>query len=323
MSFAVLRAAKLGASGVGAATHHHEKRLDLPNVDIELSQFNRSLIGSGNVAEDVQKRLDQIGIRPRKNACRAVEFIVTASPEFYRFQKVDDPTKPGQKTLKGNVLSMTQFHAAALEWFTKTYGKENVVTANLHMDEKTPHMHVFVVPITKKQINLTRQRQGKPQKPARTQLKTVLSATDVMGGPKQLAELQTSFATAVAHLGLRRGIAGTGAKHTTTKQYATLTAAAVKGENTKMVEQTLALLGNRRDRIEQSELQLMKKALNESGLVLYKGRIMSISDAQKAQEVEKLVRATRREENRFKELKTAPKQEPTPNKATRNIKPRR
>lgn len=318
MSFAVLRAIKLGATGVGAATNHHENRLNLPNADPELSRLNRSLIGSGNVAEDVQKRLDQLGITPRKNACQAVEFVVSASPEFYQLRKIDDAKKPGQKTLAGNVTNINQYHTAALEWFAKTYDRENIVTVNLHLDEKTPHLHVFVVPITRKEISQTRQRRGKPQRPRRTQLKTVLSATDVMGGPKQLADLQTSFAAAVAHLGLQRGIAGTGARHTTTKQYAALTNAAIKGENMDMVEQTLKLLGNRRDHVEQNELQALKKALAESGQVLYKGRIMSVSDAQKAQEVERAARAARKDEKLANQLKTtqSPKVELAPKKST-------
>lgn len=318
MSFAVLRAAKLGATGVGAATNHHENRLDLPNADTELSHLNKALIGSGNVVEDVQKRLDQVEIKPRKNACQAVEFVITASPEFYHLQKVDHPDKPGIKTLYGDHKSLRAYEQAALEWFKQTYGSENVVSANRHMDEKTPHLHVFVVPIIRKEISQTRQRKDKPIKPRRTQLKTVLSATDVMGGPKQLADLQTSFAAAVAHLGLQRGIAGTGARHTTTKQYSALTAAAVKGENVEMVEQTLKLLGNRRDRIEQSELQVIKKALAESGQVLYKGRIMSISEAQKAQEAERAARAARKDEKPANQPKTtqSPKVEPAPKKLT-------
>lgn len=317
MSFAVMRAAKLGAGGVGAATNHHENRQHLPNVDKELIHLNRAVVGSGNVWEDVQNRLNQVGISPRKNACLAVEFVVTASPEFYQFEKRDHPDKPGAKTLYGNHKSLRAYEQAALDWFKQTYGKENVVSANRHMDEKTPHLHVFVVPILQKEISLTRQRKGKPQKQRRTQSKTVLSATDVMGGPKEMADLQTSFAAAVGHLGLSRGLVGTGARHTTTKQYAALSAAAVKGENMEMVEKTLKLLGNRRDHIEQSELQTIKKALAESGQVLYKGRIMSISDAQKAQEVERQARAARKEEkpaNRPKTTQTPtvepPKQKP-------------
>ena len=35
-------------------------------------------------------------------------------------------------------------------WFQKEFGKKNVVSAVLHMDETTPHLHITVVPITDK-----------------------------------------------------------------------------------------------------------------------------------------------------------------------------
>ena len=34
-----------------------------------------------------------------------------------------------------------------LDWLRKTYGTDNVVSAVLHMDEETPHIHATIVPI--------------------------------------------------------------------------------------------------------------------------------------------------------------------------------
>lgn len=34
-----------------------------------------------------------------------------------------------------------------IDWLQETFGKENVVSAVLHMDEKTPHIHATVVPV--------------------------------------------------------------------------------------------------------------------------------------------------------------------------------
>lgn len=294
MAYAAMRAAKCGAGGVGAAANHHENRQDLPNADPELRWLNKAIVGSGNVWEDVNNRLNEAGITPRKNACLAVEFVVTASPEFYNVRKVDSEQYPDRKTISGNKKSMIAYEQASIDWFKKTYGAENVVCVNRHVDEKTPHLHIFVVPIVKKAISLTRQRKGQPMKPRRTETKTVLSATHMMGGPKQMAEMQTKFAEAVAHLGLDRGIAGTGARHTTTRQYGALTAAAVSGDNMDMVKKAVDLLGNRRDRIERSELQEMKAALATSGMQIYKGKVMSIADAKSAQDVEQAARAARK-----------------------------
>lgn len=35
----------------------------------------------------------------------------------------------------------------SIQWLQATFGRDNVVIAHLHMDEKTPHIHVAVVPI--------------------------------------------------------------------------------------------------------------------------------------------------------------------------------
>ena len=35
----------------------------------------------------------------------------------------------------------------SIQWLQATFGKDNVVAAHLHMDEKTPHIHAAVVPI--------------------------------------------------------------------------------------------------------------------------------------------------------------------------------
>ena len=34
-----------------------------------------------------------------------------------------------------------------LKWLRETYGERNLVSAVLHMDEKTPHIHATIVPI--------------------------------------------------------------------------------------------------------------------------------------------------------------------------------
>lgn len=35
----------------------------------------------------------------------------------------------------------------SIQWLQATFGKDNMVAAHLHMDEKTPHIHAAVVPI--------------------------------------------------------------------------------------------------------------------------------------------------------------------------------
>ena len=56
--------------------------------------------------------------------------------------------------------------------YAKTFGEENIISAVVHMDEKTPHMHICFVPIT---------QDGR------------LSSKKIIGGPQGLVKLQDMF----------------------------------------------------------------------------------------------------------------------------------
>ena len=84
-----------------------------------------------------------------------------------------------------------------LEFCIKEYGKENIVRFAVHLDEKTPHIHCVFVPITP---------DGR------------LSAGDWMKTGKQLEEVQTKYAEAMAEFGLERGVKSE-RKHHTTEEY--------------------------------------------------------------------------------------------------------
>jgi hypothetical protein len=119
----------------------------------------------------------------RKNGVVAVEYLMTASPEFF---KVAD--KQQQK----------DFFDKSMEWLKEKHGDENIISATIHRDETTPHLAVFVVPMT---------QDGR------------LSARDFLGGRKLLTEAQTSYAKKVEHLGLERGVEKSKAQHKTIKEY--------------------------------------------------------------------------------------------------------
>lgn len=101
------------------------------------------------------------------------------------------------------------------------FGKENVVSAVLHLDESTPHIHATVVPIVTGERRKARQEQVK-NSGKRTYRKKKdtprLCADDVMSRPK-LKEYQTTYAETMAKFGLARGIDGSEAKHITGSQF--------------------------------------------------------------------------------------------------------
>ena len=67
-----------------------------------------------------------------------------------------------------------------------------------HLDEKTPHIHATIVPLTP---------DGR------------LSAKEIVGNNKKLAELQDRYATAMQSFGLERGERGSKVTHRTTQEY--------------------------------------------------------------------------------------------------------
>ena len=95
----------------------------------------------------------------------------------------------------------------SLKWLQDTFGKENVVSVVLHMDEHTPHLHASIVPIVigkrtyRKKANAVR-----------------LCADDVLNRDKMIG-YHDSYAEAMSKYGLKRGVRGSDARHTTTAQY--------------------------------------------------------------------------------------------------------
>lgn len=106
-----------------------------------------------------------------------------------------------------------------LKYLADTFGKENIVSAVLHMDEQTPHIHATLVPIVKgerkrkkKEEQVKKRYRKKPTDTAR------LCADEIMTRAK-LKSYQDTYAQAMSGYGLQRGIDGSEAKHITTRQY--------------------------------------------------------------------------------------------------------
>ncbi|MBR0262766.1 MAG: plasmid recombination protein [Prevotella sp.] len=105
---------------------------------------------------------------------------------------------------------------STIDWFRKEFGCENVVSAVLHMDETTPHLHVTVVPITHEALKPRKEKPKfdekgraiiKKRSYKKQEVTARLSAKDICN-PVAMERWQTDYALAMAPFGLRRGIAG-------------------------------------------------------------------------------------------------------------------
>lgn len=191
MAFTVCRIQKIKSWGeLGGSEQHTTRNRETSNADPFVS--NIRLIGTANdpsLATLVQQKIGNRKIR--KNAVLAVEFILSASAEYFR---PDNPSQAGAYDPK----RLNDFADAATQWLQSQYG-DRIVRSELHLDEATPHIHAYLVPLDER---------GK------------LNCRALFGGSrKRLSELQDSFAGAVQHLGIERGIKGSQATHTEVKDY--------------------------------------------------------------------------------------------------------
>jgi hypothetical protein len=171
-------------------THTYRTR-PTANADPDKFDQNRLLWGGQNYATKCAEKLEAYGKTDtvRKNAVVAIEYLLTASPEFFE----DSLYVARQKTLDA-------WCDAQVDFLKKLHGAENILCMYLHLDEKTPHIEAFVLPLDRK---------GK------------LNCRSFLGGAKKLSELQTNYAKHNAHLGLGRGVEGSTATHQKVKQHYT------------------------------------------------------------------------------------------------------
>ncbi|MCD8383001.1 MAG: plasmid recombination protein, partial [Clostridiales bacterium] len=106
---------------------------------------------------EAERQIAEAGCRTRKDSVRVVEALVTASPEFFKGKK------------KSEVKAYFQY---ALEFIQQHQDPKTIISAVVHMDEKTPHMHLSFVPLTP---------DGR------------LSAKDIVGNKKKLTWWQDEF----------------------------------------------------------------------------------------------------------------------------------
>lgn len=211
MGYAVLHMEKASASDSGMSAHI-ERTVAPKNADAERTHLNREMItfpaGVQNRTQAIQHRLDTAGLERKigKNQVRAVRILLTGSPDDMR--RIEQAGK------------LDEWCKDNLDWLKKTYGADNIVSAVLHLDETTPHIHATMIPIVtgERRRKKSEDRQGKKKYRTKSSGSTRLCADDVMSRIK-LKEYQNTYAGQMEKYGLQRGIEGSEAKHVTTSQY--------------------------------------------------------------------------------------------------------
>lgn len=177
-AYAIMRTAKVKSVASMANLEKHCSREKYPaNANRELEYANREFYKDELTLPERFKEMTN-GQTIRKNAVLGIEVMMTYSP---------DATPDLDIWVAKNSL-----------WLDKEFGEGNVVRLWLHMDETTPHLHAFVIPMDER---------GK------------LNCKAFLGGSAKMSALQDSYAEAMQEFNLERGIKGSKAHHTTVKEF--------------------------------------------------------------------------------------------------------
>lgn len=140
MSFLVLHMDKFKKESVRGIQSHNEREREShsnPDIDYQRSAANYELCdhAAGNYTEAIQNRIDDLLLvkAVRKDAVHMCGLIVSSDSTF--FEKL-----PPEETRR--------FFEESAAFLADFVGPENVISAKVHMDEKTPHMHFLHVPVT-------------------------------------------------------------------------------------------------------------------------------------------------------------------------------
>lgn len=160
--YAILRFAKYKGPEIGHIESHNERTKEKyasnPDIDTSRSHLNFHLVSpERKYRAEAEKQIAEAGCRTRSDSVRVVEALVTASPEFFKGKK------------KAEVRA---YFNEALDFIQKHQSKDTIISAVVHMDEETPHMHLCFVPLTEDKR---------------------LSAKEIVGNKKKLTWWQDEF----------------------------------------------------------------------------------------------------------------------------------
>ena len=251
MAYTILRFAKQKGGAARSIDAHHERTKEeyASNPDIDKSRIAQNyhlVTPRWSYEQEIKHRIQMAGCRVRRDSVKFVDTLVTVSPEF----------------AKAHEAEMPEYFNRAFDFLKERVGEENIFSAVVHMDEKTPHMHLCFVPLTKDKR---------------------LSAKEILGNKKAMIQWQDDFYACMAERWpeLERGTPAveTRRKHLTPQWYKKVTAMDTKLEKLeaalsdvnvfnagKKREEAAALLKQLLPEVEsfQAEIQRMQQAVSQS-----------------------------------------------------------
>ena len=161
MAYAILRFAKRKGGAAKAIAAHNERTKEAyasnPDIDKSRTVQNYHLVAPRwSYGQEIRHCISMAGCRVRKDSVKFVDTLVTVSPEFAR----------------EHTAEMPEYFTRAFNFLKERVGEENIFSAVVHMDERTPRLHLCFVPLTKDKR---------------------LSAKEILGNKKAMIQWQDDF----------------------------------------------------------------------------------------------------------------------------------
>lgn len=187
--FAVCHITKNGGNVYALGAHIDRSNTPI-NADPSRSHLNEIIVDHGkNLNHAIQSRIEAGytgSTAIRKDAVKSINLVLTGSHN--RMKEIEE---------EGKLQSWVQDNQ---KYLNEKYGEKNVVSMALHMDERTPHIHAVVVPLT---------------------VDGRLSAKQIVGNKHDLKQQQTEYAQRMEKYGLNRGVENSRARHEDVTAYYT------------------------------------------------------------------------------------------------------
>lgn len=112
-------------------------RIGKETIDTSRTKNNYHMISppDNGYADFIDQRISQAGVKRKvkDDAIKMVSFVMTSDKDF--FENMPPETERA-------------FFTDCVNFVKKRYGEENIISAVVHKDETTPHLHINFVPIT-------------------------------------------------------------------------------------------------------------------------------------------------------------------------------
>lgn len=208
MPFQVLRIKKCKGGAIAAAVKHNTRESPPAHCDPAKSHLNRELIGGNDPTlltyKQIKQRMNElINTCPRKirvDQVKCVELLLSASADFFVPDERDqDGQNDNHVEHDWDEQRLQQWTKHSLDFIHNELGPR-AISATLHLDELTPHIHVLVVPIHDWD-------------------KRNLSCKGLFGNRQGFSQWQDKYQRYMKPIGLERGEKGSLANYQSVRQY--------------------------------------------------------------------------------------------------------